>query len=221
MTSPTSIQNTIGNQAQSIGLAAWIPLDIAQEESGFQNPPPHWDGTGYAYGVFQEHPGFQGVNDPVTLGQPEQNIVIAENAMLPWYQKGQQQGLTGTNLLDYVANNSGWPTEAGVAAANANEPTYDPSLNSIYQKTGGSSRSAGSLLGGFLSGIGQGLVNSQPTQQQAQQEIAAVSNPASGIVSGIISWLSAVFSLSHVLQWGIALLAAIFLGIVVVQAVRA
>lgn len=158
----TSIPATIASDAASLGLPSYIPLDIAQLESGFTNKTVY-DVNGYAYGPFQEHSGFGGASTS-QLQNVNFNILNAEKAMLPAYQKGKAEGLSGLGLLDFVANNSGWPLETGVAAANKYEPTYDQKLSSIYGSSGGSSRvsaSAGRMIGsvkGSVSGAQDAFV---------------------------------------------------------------
>lgn len=144
----SSIPATIASDAASLGLPSYIPLDIAQLESGFTNQTVY-DVNGYAYGPFQEHSGFGGASTS-ELQNVGFNILNAEKAMLPAYQKGKAEGLTGLGLLDFVANNSGWPLQTGVTAANKYEPAYDQKLSAIYKSSGGSSRlsaTAGAMIG--------------------------------------------------------------------------
>ncbi|EPZ43827.1 transglycosylase SLT domain-containing protein [Alicyclobacillus acidoterrestris] len=125
--------------ASQYGIDPKIPLTIAEWETrGSLNPdsvnPSDWNGYP-SVGLFQLNmaPGNPGYG--YTEGQledPTTNSQIAVKLMLPAYQNALKQGLTGTNLLDYVANNSGWPDSAGVAVANADEPSYDVGLNAYY-----------------------------------------------------------------------------------------
>ena len=139
-----SIQAMITSDAQSLGLPSYIPLDIAQIESGFSNPAPYYDVNGYATGVFSTHGGFGG-QTLSSLENPAVNILVSEKAMLPAYHRGVAKGLSGAALLDYVANNSGWPLSTGVASANEYEPQYDLNLNKVYGQTGGKNNVTGNL----------------------------------------------------------------------------
>lgn len=135
------IANTIRNVAASLGIPSAIPLAVATAESGLTNPAPYWDVNGLAEGPFSTHAGFGGYTFH-QLANPTTNITAAISQMKLPYEQGLAQGLQGTALLDYVANNSGFPDAAGVAFANTYEPGYDMKLNRIYagiEKQGGAS----------------------------------------------------------------------------------
>lgn len=138
----SDVIQTITQVAQSLGLPPAIPLSIAGWETrGSYDPTStnQTDWNGYSsVGVFQINtaPGNMGFGYTAQqLQDPMTNATIAEEHMVSAYDQAMMQGLTGTQLLDYVANNSGWPDSAGVTIANQVEPSYDRGLNAFY--TGG------------------------------------------------------------------------------------
>lgn len=153
-----SIAQQITTIAQGVGLPAWIPLDIGIQESELQNKAPYFDAGSMAEGVFSTHAGYGGYTFG-ELANPTTNITAAIDQMLPAYQAGEAQGLSGSQLLDYVANNSGFPDQVGVAYANEVEPAYDQGLNRIYASNGGStassSTSSSSVVGSVSKAVQQ------------------------------------------------------------------
>ena len=185
-----SIQGMIVSDATSLGLPPYIPLDIAQIESGFTNPAPYYDVNGYATGVFSTHGGFGG-QTLSALENPSVNILVSEKAMLPAYHKGVAMGLSGAALLDYVANNSGWPLSTGVAQANLYEPQYDANLNSVYANTGGRSNVTGGFVGKAAKSVAGGVGQAQDAfvgwgmqiDQELQMSNFSITNPFGSIMS--------------------------------------
>lgn len=185
-----SIQGMIVADAGSLGLPPYIPLDIAQIESGFTNPAPYYDVNGYATGVFSTHGGFGG-QSLSSLENPAVNILVSEKAMLPAYHKGVALGLSGSSLLDYVANNSGWPLSTGVAQANLYEPQYDANLNQVYANTGGRSNVTGGFVGKAAKGVAGGVSQAQDAfvgwgmqiDQELQMSNFSITNPFGSVMS--------------------------------------
>lgn len=122
----TNVLDLINEEAEGIGLPPWIPATIAYHESGLNPNAVNHDSNGSTdYGLFQLNTEGLGAGySPSQLENPYTNIGIAEPKMLTAYKAGVQQGLKGTDLLNYVANNSGWPSSAGVSWTQANT-TYD------------------------------------------------------------------------------------------------
>lgn len=107
------VKETITHIANQYDIPAWIPLSIAQHESGF-NPSTVGDG-GTSFGLFQLHRGGLAPSHLADkeLKDPEINTKIAVPHMVASYKKGVKQGLEGLDLLRYVANTSGWPGNLG------------------------------------------------------------------------------------------------------------
>ncbi|MDM5155556.1 transglycosylase SLT domain-containing protein [Bacillus sp. DX1.1] len=107
------VKETITHIAKQYDIPAWIPLSIAQHESGF-NPNTVGDG-GTSFGLFQLHRGGLAPSHLTDeeLKNPEVNTKIAVSHMADSYRKGVKQGLEGLELLRYVANTSGWPGNLG------------------------------------------------------------------------------------------------------------
>ncbi|MBX6361653.1 MAG: transglycosylase SLT domain-containing protein [Acidobacterium ailaaui] len=126
--------------ADQYGVPPWIPLDIAEEESGL-NPSAVGD-NGTSFGLFQLHKGGgQGDGYPVSaLLDPLTNTTIAMRSIASAYQEARAQGLTGWDLLSYVASHSGHPTETGYMPS-----SYAQRLYQIYEQSGGADMSG---LGG-------------------------------------------------------------------------
>lgn len=173
--------DAITQVAYSLGLPPSIPLSIAGWESrGSYDPTSvnQADWNGYSsVGIFQLNtaPGNPGAGYNISqLENPTTNAMLAEQRMLAPYQRGVQQGLSGTSLLDYVANNSGWPLQTGVAAANASEPSYDQGLNAFYTAHFGvGGTGVGGVPGGSLSGGNGGgfTANASASTSQVLQRI--------------------------------------------------
>lgn len=138
--SQQSVDSQIAFYANTHNLPEWIPLMISQHEDPSRDPSIVVNDTNGAQsvGLFQINKKGLGAHYSIAqLQDPATNIRIAENAMIPAYKAGVQKGLTGSDLLDYVANNSGWPGKLGVSQTNQVEPQYDAALNQLYDKTQG------------------------------------------------------------------------------------
>lgn len=108
-------------------------------------------GLGSGYTVAQ-------LQDPLT------NATIAASAMGPNYSKGVANGLSGLDLLRYVAYNSGFPTTQGVGALSSDQvvKNYDVKLVNEYSNGEGGGMGGGaaispslsSSLGSLFSGLG-------------------------------------------------------------------
>lgn len=135
-TSDTGVLGIINQAASRYGIPAWIPKDIAMRESSL-NPNTIGDYS-TSFGLFQLHRGNGlGGNLPISdLLDPATNTDIAVKNMTGVYRTGVAQGLTGVDLLDYVANTGGWPGQLGVAWTNQNRPDYNKRLNEIYNNGG-------------------------------------------------------------------------------------
>jgi hypothetical protein len=57
--------------------------------------------------------------------------------MLPSYNLGVKNGLNGFELLQFVANRSGWPGHLGVDWTNKNRPDYTAGLKKAYATDNG------------------------------------------------------------------------------------
>ncbi|MCL6637778.1 MAG: transglycosylase SLT domain-containing protein [Alicyclobacillus sp.] len=133
-TSPQQSAQIITQVANQYGVPAWIPLAIAQQESGL-NPNVNIIDTNGAYstGLFQlNQKGLGAGYTPQQLLDPNLNAHIAISAMKPAYQQGVQQGLSGYPLLEYVAAHSGWPTTTGQMPS-----YYQQGLVQAYQQVTG------------------------------------------------------------------------------------
>ena len=111
-----------------VPAAVWYP--IMQVESGGNPAARNVTGSEDSVGLFQlNRIGGLGKGYSVTqLQNPTTNAEIAAAAMAPAYQKSKAQGLTGLDMVRYVAYNSGWPTTQGVESL-----TSDPVVQS-YDK---------------------------------------------------------------------------------------
>ena len=155
--------------AQGVPENVWRP--IMQTES--KGDPNAYFKTGLeeSVGLFQlnRQGGLGAGHSLENLKNPEVNASIAAGAMSPAYVRGLSQGLTGFSLTQYVAYNSGWPTQAG-AKALAYDPVvqaYNPKLLEAYtQMSGGTvETSAGSVALPPAVGISSQLQSLQGTAQ--------------------------------------------------------
>lgn len=145
-TGPAAI---IEQQARRSGIPAYIPLTIAEWESGL-NPAAVGD-AGTSFGLFQLHRGGLAPSSlsDAQLKDPAVNASVAIPHMTSAYRRGTSMGLSGYALVEYVANNSGWPGSLGVDWTRRNRPDYGSGLRTAYQKVtageiGDGSGSAGS-----------------------------------------------------------------------------
>lgn len=135
---PTS-RDIISSTAGAYGIPDWIPVSIAEWESSMQTTQDIVDTNGqHSTGLFQLNQAGLGKGHSISdLKKASINSEIAIPAMVPAYKEGVAKGLQGTDLLDYVANNSGWPGNGGVAVIQHTEPGYDVGLNKAYGKISG------------------------------------------------------------------------------------
>jgi len=135
--------------AQGIPYNVWGP--IMQTES--KGDPNAYTKTSVeeSVGLFQlNRMGGLGVGYSVeNLKNPEFNAGIAAGAMAQSYTKGVAQGLTGFGLTQYVAYNSGWPTQAGTKALEYDPivQAYNPKLQEAYTGLTGVGDSTGQAVG--------------------------------------------------------------------------
>ena len=114
--------------------------------------------NGTSYGLFQLHQGG-GQGDgysPAQLLDPINNSVIAALSMGAVTKQGQAKGLTGYDLLQYVAYNGGWPTHAGRGALNYDPvvKAYEPKLQASYATVTGGGGGGSVVTGGTSSMTG-------------------------------------------------------------------
>jgi len=100
----------------SAGVPPEIWGPIMNIESGGNPDGPPGDG-GTSFGLFQLHQGGLGGNNSGDyLKNSTNNATIAAKSMGKHYADGVSKGLTGLELLRYVAYNGGWPTQMGRGA---------------------------------------------------------------------------------------------------------
>ena len=135
--------------SQGIPYSVWGP--IMQTES--KGAPGAYLKTQVeeSVGLFQlNRMGGLGVGYSVeNLKKPEVNAGIAAEAMAQAYTKGVAQGLTGFGLTQYVAYNSGWPTQAGTKALEYDPvvQAYNPKLQEAYTGLTGVGDNTGQAVG--------------------------------------------------------------------------
>ncbi|MBC2390282.1 transglycosylase SLT domain-containing protein [Listeria booriae] len=123
----------ITETAKKHDIPAWIPLSIAETESGF-NPKTIGD-QGSSFGLFQLHRGGlapEEWNDDDLL-DPAKNIEVAITNMTRAYERAQGKGLEGIQMLTYIANTSGWPTQRGTDWTDQNT-NYNVKLAKNFKK---------------------------------------------------------------------------------------
>lgn len=145
-----TVQQMIASVAGEYGVPAWIPEDIAYVESQFH--PGAVGDNGTSFGLFQLHVGGgQGDGYSLqTLLNPLANTTIAMQTISQAYKAGRAQGLTGFQLLSYVADHSGHPDETGYMP-----PSYEQSLYAAYS---GQAAAAGAVQAG-VSGAAAGFAD--------------------------------------------------------------
>lgn len=140
--------------AASVDLPDWIPLSIAQVESGLDPAANAIDTNGvYSTGLFQLNQLGQGYGHTIaSLIDPEINCEIGIPPMVAPYHVALEMGLDGFDLLAYVASHSGHPDEIGFMP-----DSYRAALAQAYTIWGGPTM--GKLIciapghGGFDAGI--------------------------------------------------------------------
>lgn len=128
-----TVLDVINEEAGVVGIPDWIPATIAYHESSLNPNVDIVDTNGlHSTGLFQLNQGGLGSgHSPQSLKNPFTNAKIAIPAMLPAYKAARAQGLTGVDLLNYVANNSGWPGSMGVSWTE-NHTNYDQVMDKQY-----------------------------------------------------------------------------------------
>lgn len=158
--SSPSVVQIITAAAQKYGLPAWIPLDIAGWETRGS-----YDANSYnaqdlngasSVGVFQLNQAGVGAGYSVAqLQDPTLNADLAVSRMQSAYATGVRQGYQGVQLLEYTANNSGWPGNGGIGADSVTVQ-YDTGLAQYYAQTGGGQNTGTTIVSA-----------TSPTQTQA------------------------------------------------------
>jgi len=120
----------------SIGIPQSVWQPIMDVESGGNANAQSSEANGTtSYGLFQLNSNGVGANYSSSyLLDPTNNATLAGDAMKAAVVKGQAQGLSGYSLTQYVAFNSGFPTEQGVSALNSDPvvQAYNPVLQNAY-----------------------------------------------------------------------------------------
>lgn len=129
-------KNYIKAAASKYGVPYWIAHDIALEESG-GNPNAVGD-NGQSFGLFQLNVNGQGKGyTKAQLLDPQTNADIGVKNLAKAYKKSESVSLSGFNLLESTANNSGHPGYLGVSKTQTVEPNYDANLLRVYQQQSG------------------------------------------------------------------------------------
>ncbi|MBC1434323.1 transglycosylase SLT domain-containing protein [Paenilisteria rocourtiae] len=128
-----AMMDMIKETAKKHDIPAWIPLSIAETESGFD--PKTIGDAGTSYGLFQLHRGGLAPEEMTDdeLLKPEENIEIAITNMTRAYDRAQVKGLEGIQMLTYIANTSGWPTQRGTDWTDQNT-NYNKKLAKNFKK---------------------------------------------------------------------------------------
>jgi hypothetical protein len=123
--SSDTVKAIIAEESQKMGVPSWIPLTIANVESGYD--PNSVGDNGTSFGVFQLHRGGLAPSSlsDAQLKDPRTNTQIALQTMVPAIQRGQALGLSGFQLLEYTAFTSAWPGNFGsIEKGEAARPDY-------------------------------------------------------------------------------------------------
>lgn len=131
------VKQIIAEEAKKYNIPEWIPLTIAEHESGF-NPRAVGD-NGTSFGLFQLHRGGGLAPDHLTdeqLNDPRINAEIAMPHLARGYREGTEKGLTGFELLKYTANTTGWPGNLGTEWTDKNME-YNAGLEEVYYRNMG------------------------------------------------------------------------------------
>lgn len=154
ISTPTTFSTSSIMASYGIPDSVWQPIQTV--ESG-GNPDAYVNNANEeSVGLFQlNRKNGLGVGYSVDqLKDPVVNATIAAQKMSPNVKAGQAQGLTGYALTQYVAANSGFPTEMGVSAMPSSYATKllaafggsDNSTGSSGSKSSSSSSSSLNLL---------------------------------------------------------------------------
>jgi len=131
------VQDTVKAIFDKVGIpeSVWKPIETVESggdqftlNTGTPGHPEH------SVGLFQlnANGGLGNGKSDMYLFDPANNATIAANAMKPAYDRGVAQGLTGYQLTQYVAYNSGWPGSTGVNSILRTNPAYEPLLQKAY-----------------------------------------------------------------------------------------
>ena len=134
MPTTSEIFNTWG-----VPAAVWFP--IMQVASGGNPSARNVTGREDSVGLFQLD-RLEGLGKGYSVTQlqdPTTNAEIAAAAMAPAYLKAKAQGLTGLDMVRYVAYTSGWPTTRGIEALKTDPivQDYDKRLQAAVIGPGG------------------------------------------------------------------------------------
>jgi len=139
MSSTTDKMNTVEEVFASMGIPATVWQPIETVESGGDPLKKNMGTTSnpeYSVGLFQlnKDGGLGAAYSEADLYNSVTNATIAAKAMKPAYDAGVAKGLTGYDLTQYVAYNSGWPTTKGVGALQSDPvvQAYEPMLEAAY-----------------------------------------------------------------------------------------
>ncbi|AQY51392.1 invasion protein LagB [Listeria weihenstephanensis FSL R9-0317] len=128
-----AMMDMIQKTAKKHDIPAWIPLSIAETESGFD--PKTIGDEGSSFGLFQLHRGGLAPEELTEeeLLTPEKNAEIAITNMTKAFNRAQTKGLEGIEMLTYIANTSGWPTQRGTDWTDQNT-NYNKKLAKNFKK---------------------------------------------------------------------------------------
>jgi hypothetical protein len=122
-----AIIDIISQTADKYHVPRVAALAIAYEESGFD--PRNVGDNGTSFGLFQLHYGGQADGyTPDQLFDPQTNADIGIRNMQQAAQEAQRLGLTGWDMVDYIATHSGHPGYGGPG----HYPAYESALRHAY-----------------------------------------------------------------------------------------
>lgn len=152
-------QNLVQQYSAANGVPTWITSDIIQAESS-GNPSAVGD-NGTSFGLLQLHTnGGQGTGyTQAQLLDPATNLKIGLPPIAQAYKQSSKAGLTGLPLLLATANASGHPGNLGTAWTNANQPSYNQNLTSIFNNGTAAGKTAGSATGSAAGALSPHLLD--------------------------------------------------------------
>lgn len=194
-----AIYNNPGEVFTAAGVPDFIWKSIMQTESGGDAKAMGDHGT--SYGLFQLHQGG-GLGDgyaPSQLLNPIVNSEIAARSMGTVTKEGQAKGLTGYDLLQYVAYNGGWPTQAGVRALSYDPvvKAYEPKLQASYASVGLDGGGGSAVTGGAssMTGVANNLEGNLKKLATVQSGTDILGAPTRIGVMVVIAGLGLIFVL--------------------------
>ena len=133
-----SLSDEIIAEWKSLGVPSSVWAPITAVESG-GNPNAVGD-SGTSFGELQLHiDGGQGTGYAISdLLNPVENVAIGGPPIAAAYQKGKQKGLSGFSLTEFVAANSGHPSDTGNMPSgykNALQDAYNAPKHSLGSVT--------------------------------------------------------------------------------------